>query len=110
MTRRDAIACAAVALFGLSQVAPALLTGRTYARNDYLAEAIPAFATLTGHLPFVGAPSWNAAIFGGVPAEVLPTCARYPLNLGAYLLPAETAVPLFVAIHLALAAVAAFVF
>src|SRR3954454_23951862 len=95
---------------GIEHGLPALLTGSVYARNDYGAELVPALDTLRGHVPFFGAPGWNPAIFGGAPAEVLPTMARYPLTLLAYLLPAEHAVPLLVGLHLAIAAVTAWLF
>src|SRR3954468_22877865 len=94
----------------LAHVAPLLLGGRVLAKNDFAASAIPAFASLTGHVPFFGAPSWTPAVFGGAPEEVLAAMPRYPLNLFAYLLSPERALALFIALHLTLAAIGAWGF
>lgn len=100
----------ALALMGLAHVIPVLVSGRVWARNDYGSSVVPAFAMLTGQMPFVGAPSWAPHVFGGAPLEVLAAMPRYPLNLFAYLLDPSRALFLFVGIHLAIAAVAAWFF
>lgn len=108
--RATAMALALLVIMALAHVAPALLNGRTFVRNDYGIQFLPAFATLHGRLPIAGAPSWNPTIFGGAPEELLPAMPRYPFAAMAYFVAPERAVPLFVGLHLAIAALAAFVF
>ncbi len=108
--RATAIALALLVVMGVAHVAPAMLAGRTFVRNDYGIQFLPAFATLYGHAPIAGAPSWNPTIFGGAPEELLPAMPRYPFAAMAYLVAPERAVPLFVGLHLAIAALTAFAF
>ena len=108
--RATATALALLVIMAFAHVAPALLNGRTFVRNDYGIQFLPAFATLHGHAPIAGAPSWNPTIFGGAPEELLPAMPRYPFAAMAYLVAPERAVPLFVGLHLAIAALTAFAF
>lgn len=107
--RRSAAPIAALLVLGLSHVLPVLVTGRVWARNDYGSSVVPAFATLTGRTP-MSAPSWAPHVFGGAPLEVLAAMPRYPLNVFAYFLEPERAAAVFVGLHLAIAAVAAWFF
>lgn len=100
---------AALALLAFAHVAPALLTGRTYLQGDAGFQVIPALHALHGTAPIVGAPSWHPWMLGGVPTEALPSMPRYPLN-PAWLLPAHVALPVFLGLHLAIAAFGAFLF
>lgn len=108
--RRSAAPILALVLMGFAHVIPVLASGRVWARNDYGASVIPAFAMLTGRTPFFGAPSWAPQVFGGAPLEVLAAMPRYPLNLFAYLLDPMHAAAVFVGLHLAIAAVNAWFF
>lgn len=106
---RSAAPIAALLVLGFAHVLPVLASGRVWARNDYGSSVVPAFATLTGHVPFA-APSWAPHVFGGAPLEVLAAMPRYPLNLFAYFLEPPQAAAVFVGLHLAIAAVAAWFF
>lgn len=109
--RRSAAPIVALIVMGLAHAVPPLLSpDRVWARNDYGSSVVPAFAMLQGRVPIVGAPSWAPQVFGGAPLEVLAAMPRYPLNVFAYFFDPSTALPIFVAIHLALAAVAAWFF
>lgn len=110
LPRRSAAPILALVLMGFAHVIPVLVTGRVWARNDYGSSVIPAFAMLTGRLPFFGAPSWAPHVFGGAPLEVLAAMPRYPLNVFAYLLDPMHALAVFVGLHLAIAAVSAWFF
>lgn len=105
-----ALPIGALIALAFAHVCPLLLTGRVLAKNDYGSSAIPAFASLQGHLPIAGAPSWTPAVFGGAPEEVLAAMPRYPLNALAYAMPPENSLPIFIALHLAIAGLAAWGF
>lgn len=100
----------ALVLFAFAHVVPLLARGRVLVVNDFGSSAMPAFATLQGHVPIVGAPSWTDAVFGGAPEEVLAAMPRYPGNLLAYVLPPHLSLPLFIALHLSIAAIGAWWF
>ena len=107
---RSVVPLTALFLMGFAHVLPVLVSGRVWARNDYGSSVVPAFATLTGRVPFVGAPSWAPHVFGGAPLEVLAAMPRYPLNVFAYLLEPPQALAVFVGLHLAIAGASAWFF